>query len=235
MGPSGAVHSMRCVSGSVCAIAQSASCVAACRQWQDHAPLHHRPQSTVVSPPASVTSWPAGCPTHLSWPKCAVSLQESEAQRHSQLQWRSPDEGLQEDHWLRHAGLAHTFGRQCSAGHEHACITDFDLHSAPVSLEATVQQHVAPAQQLSDASGGLQDDILHEALTLEETLYYAAMLRLPRRLTAEQKKERVDVVIKALGLVSCKHTIIGACQRGGSAEAGAHPPSPAPACWLLVG
>ena len=51
--------------------------------------------------------------------------------------------------------------------------------------------------------------MLHETLTVWEVLYYAAMLRLPRTMTKEQKMERVSVVIKALGIEKCKDTIIG--------------------------
>ena len=56
----------------------------------------------------------------------------------------------------------------------------------------------------------MQDDLLYESLTLHETLLYTAMLRLPRRLSAREKEARVDVVITALGLESCRNTIIGA-------------------------
>lgn len=42
-----------------------------------------------------------------------------------------------------------------------------------------------------------------------ETLYYAAMLRLPRHMSEGAKKERVFTVIRALGLDSCKDTIVG--------------------------
>ena len=42
-----------------------------------------------------------------------------------------------------------------------------------------------------------------------ETLYYAAMLRLPRHMSEAAKKERVFTVIRALGLDSCKDTIVG--------------------------
>jgi len=42
-----------------------------------------------------------------------------------------------------------------------------------------------------------------------ETLYFAAMLRLPREMSTEQKKQRVAKVIAALGLNRCKDTIIG--------------------------
>ena len=42
-----------------------------------------------------------------------------------------------------------------------------------------------------------------------EVLYYAAMLRLPRTMTKEQKMQRVSTVIQALGIEKCKDTIIG--------------------------
>ena len=51
---------------------------------------------------------------------------------------------------------------------------------------------------------------MYESLTVFETLWYAAQLRLPRNMTMTQKKERVHTVIKALGLDSCSGTIIGA-------------------------
>ena len=55
-----------------------------------------------------------------------------------------------------------------------------------------------------------QDDLLHETLTVTEVLYYAAMLRLPRTMSAEAKSGRVTTVIRALGIEACKDTIIGA-------------------------
>ena len=45
-----------------------------------------------------------------------------------------------------------------------------------------------------------------------ETLYYAAMLRLPQHMDHDAKTRRVDTVITALGLSSCKDTIIGKLQ-----------------------
>lgn len=59
----------------------------------------------------------------------------------------------------------------------------------------------------------LQDDLLHETLTVWEVLYYAAMLRLPRTMSKAQKMERVSIVIKALGIEKCRDTIIGAHPR----------------------
>lgn len=57
--------------------------------------------------------------------------------------------------------------------------------------------------------GCLQDDLLYETLTVYETLYYAAMLRLPSSMTTEQKMDRVNHVIHTLGLDKCKDTIVG--------------------------
>jgi len=61
----------------------------------------------------------------------------------------------------------------------------------------------------------MQDDLMYESLTVFETLFYAAQLRLPRHMTLAQKRERVNTVITALGLDSCKDTIIGVFFRKG--------------------
>ncbi len=55
----------------------------------------------------------------------------------------------------------------------------------------------------------LQDDLLYESLTVWETLYFAAMLRLPKTMAKAEKMERVRAVIKSLGLEKCQNTIIG--------------------------
>ncbi|KAL3156013.1 hypothetical protein ABBQ32_013001 [Trebouxia sp. C0010 RCD-2024] len=86
-----------------------------------------------------------------------------------------------------------------------------------VTLEGDVLYNNAPLTKATKRSVGyvLQDDLLYESLTVWETLYFAAMLRLPRDFTAEQKKERVAKVISALGLNRCKDTIIGGFFRRG--------------------
>lgn len=61
-----------------------------------------------------------------------------------------------------------------------------------------------------------QDDLLYETLTVHETLYYAAMLRLPASMSAQQKVQRVEDVIAALGLDKCRDTIVGAPLRPSS-------------------
>ncbi|XP_055823867.1 ABC transporter G family member 26 isoform X3 [Solanum dulcamara] len=54
-----------------------------------------------------------------------------------------------------------------------------------------------------------QDDVLFPQLTVEETLVFAAFLRLPSKMSRRQKYERVEVIIKELGLERCRHTRIG--------------------------
>lgn len=55
----------------------------------------------------------------------------------------------------------------------------------------------------------VQDDLLYAELTVYETLYFAALLRLPQSWTRERKLQRVDIVIAALGLSKCRDTMIG--------------------------
>jgi ATP-binding cassette subfamily G (WHITE) protein 2 len=55
----------------------------------------------------------------------------------------------------------------------------------------------------------MQDDLLNGYLTVEETLMYAAELRLPRTFTHKQRKERVEDVMNDLGLVHVRKGIIG--------------------------
>lgn len=54
-----------------------------------------------------------------------------------------------------------------------------------------------------------QDDIMYRTLTVRETITFAANLKLPGHLTKEQRKERVDAVMTALGLMPVADTIIG--------------------------
>ncbi|XP_020234286.1 ABC transporter G family member 21 [Cajanus cajan] len=54
-----------------------------------------------------------------------------------------------------------------------------------------------------------QDDILYPHLTVLETLTYAAMLRLPKSLTKEEKREQVEMIIVELGLSRCRNSPVG--------------------------
>lgn len=54
-----------------------------------------------------------------------------------------------------------------------------------------------------------QDDVLHPHLTVFETLFYTALLRLPNSFTKEEKTMQAEAVITQLGLTKCKDSIIG--------------------------
>lgn len=45
-----------------------------------------------------------------------------------------------------------------------------------------------------------QDDVLYPQLTVEETLIFAAFLRLSGSMSEKQKCDRVEVILKELGL-----------------------------------
>lgn len=54
-----------------------------------------------------------------------------------------------------------------------------------------------------------QDDVLYPHLTVIETLTYAALLRLPKNLTHEEKIEQVELIMTELGLSNCRDSIVG--------------------------
>ncbi|KAL9319944.1 hypothetical protein ACSQ67_011783 [Phaseolus vulgaris] len=53
-----------------------------------------------------------------------------------------------------------------------------------------------------------QEDVLFPQLTVEETLVFSALLRLPSNMSKQQKYAKVDTTIKELGLERCRHTKI---------------------------
>lgn len=52
----------------------------------------------------------------------------------------------------------------------------------------------------------LQDDVIMGTLSVKENLYFSAALRLPNSMPWSEKKERVEKVIKQLGLTKCADT-----------------------------
>ncbi|WOL12965.1 hypothetical protein Cni_G21734 [Canna indica] len=54
-----------------------------------------------------------------------------------------------------------------------------------------------------------QDDLLYPHLTVDETLYYTALLRLPKTHTREEKAKLAEAVMEQLGLTACRNGIIG--------------------------
>jgi ABC-type multidrug transport system ATPase subunit/ABC-type multidrug transport system permease subunit len=55
----------------------------------------------------------------------------------------------------------------------------------------------------------MQDDVFFGNLTVGQTLQFTADIRLPRSMSAEEKRERVDEVLRFLNLSKAKDTIIG--------------------------
>merc|ERR1712176_1308524 len=61
---------------------------------------------------------------------------------------------------------------------------------------------------------GSQEDVMFEGLTVTETLYYTAVLRLPRAMTKKEKLERVKIICECLGITRVKDSIIGGFRIG---------------------
>jgi len=55
----------------------------------------------------------------------------------------------------------------------------------------------------------MQKDILNPNLTVQETLYYNAKLRLPHKSTEEVINQKVNEVISKMGLEKTKDTLVG--------------------------
>eukprot|EP00842_Homolaphlyctis_polyrhiza_P003323 jgi/Hompol1/3992/HPOL_000688-RA len=66
-----------------------------------------------------------------------------------------------------------------------------------------------PATWQTDCAYVEQDDLMYQTLTVEETLSYAARLRLPSSMSKAEKAARVSEVIASLGLTGCRNTRIG--------------------------
>ncbi|MBN1461920.1 MAG: FHA domain-containing protein, partial [Armatimonadetes bacterium] len=60
-----------------------------------------------------------------------------------------------------------------------------------------------------------QDDIIHRELTVEQSLYYTAKLRLPEDTSEKELHRRVDKVISDLGLEDCRTVRIGDPEKRG--------------------
>ncbi|XP_052215978.1 uncharacterized protein LOC127834288 isoform X2 [Dreissena polymorpha] len=55
----------------------------------------------------------------------------------------------------------------------------------------------------------LQNDVFFSNLTLWETLYFTAMIRLPERLSREEKLRRLNEIVDILDIRKCLHTVMG--------------------------
>ena len=54
-----------------------------------------------------------------------------------------------------------------------------------------------------------QHDVLYPHLTVSETLWYTALLRLPRALSASEKRAQAEAVARELGLSKVAHSMVG--------------------------
>ena len=57
-----------------------------------------------------------------------------------------------------------------------------------------------------------QEDVLYKALTVRETVTYAARLRLPSSISSKDKIARAEKVLQTLGITECADTRIGGCE-----------------------
>jgi ABC-type multidrug transport system fused ATPase/permease subunit len=55
----------------------------------------------------------------------------------------------------------------------------------------------------------LQDDIFFPNLTVRDTVSYTAYLKLPKSLSCQEKRERVEDILTELGIQRCSNTIVG--------------------------
>ncbi|CAL5356939.1 unnamed protein product [Camellia sinensis] len=77
-----------------------------------------------------------------------------------------------------------------------------------LKLDLKTGMHIHSGRQ-SEIGFVTQDDVLFPHLTVRETLTYAALLRLPKTLTKQEKEKRAIDVIDELGLERCQDTMIG--------------------------
>ncbi|XP_068635396.1 ABC transporter G family member 22-like [Aristolochia californica] len=83
--------------------------------------------------------------------------------------------------------------------------------SSDPAMSGSITYNDQPYSKVLKRSIGFvtQDDVLFPHLTVKETLTYAALLRLPKTLSKQQKQERAMDVICELGLERCQDTKIG--------------------------
>ncbi|KDP29341.1 hypothetical protein JCGZ_18262 [Jatropha curcas] len=81
----------------------------------------------------------------------------------------------------------------------------------PGKVSGTISYNGMPFSSSMKRKTGFvsQDDVLYPHLTVIETLTYTALLRLPKKLSKEEKIEQAELVIAELGLTRCRNSVIG--------------------------
>lgn len=70
-------------------------------------------------------------------------------------------------------------------------------------------KHRVPSEFRQDSCYVLQSDVLLSSATVRESLLTSAFLKLPSTIPKKEKMQRVDQILKELGLLSCQNTLIG--------------------------
>lgn len=83
------------------------------------------------------------------------------------------------------------------------------LKDGDLSGEVLINGELLNKQSKRLISYILQDDILHENLTVEETLELTALLRLPNELSITEKMDVMNKALVALGLDKCRKSQVG--------------------------
>ena len=98
-------------------------------------------------------------------------------------------------------------------------------HTRGGVLEGTVLVNGTPCRNIHHAFRKMcslvpQEDVLLPELTVQETLRFAAELRLPQTDTKEERAETVNAVLLELGLDECKDVRIGCVEQAGGISGG---------------
>lgn len=95
------------------------------------------------------------------------------------------------------------------------CLTHRNSGSLQITGKRLINGKPIDQDSLARISGYVQqDDLFVGTLTVRETLRFQAILRMDKHLTYDERMNRVEEVIKELGLSNCANTKIGNPQRG---------------------
>lgn len=91
-----------------------------------------------------------------------------------------------------------------------------NLLGGQINGEILVNGEDYSGKKIKDISGFVfQDDVLLDTMTVREAIEQSALLRLPKSVSAEERRNRVEDIIALLHLESCQHTRIGSPLRKG--------------------
>lgn len=91
-----------------------------------------------------------------------------------------------------------------------------NLLGGQISGEILVNGEDYSGKRIKDISGFVfQDDVLLETMTVREAIEQSALLRLPKTVGAEERRNRVEDIIALLHLEGCQNTRIGSPLRKG--------------------